>query len=146
MSVSSELLCSFELLKPLDSSALKSHIKKGRNKRQQMLNSPVSRPYPASQHPVRQANKRSSRPACNRKVSSQAGERLGDGVHEMPRDSPVVTWIAQNVRKSFFFGTIRSEHTTTSTTTMSSSVRPKVRQSVPQDEWQERKDESVRSF
>lgn len=42
MSVSSELLCSFELLKPLDSSALKSHIKKGRNKRQSMLNSPVS--------------------------------------------------------------------------------------------------------
>lgn len=43
MSVSGELLCSFELLKPLDSSALKSHIKKGRNKRQNMLNSPVSR-------------------------------------------------------------------------------------------------------
>ncbi len=42
MSVSSELLCSFELLKPLDSSALKSHIKKGRNKRNNMLNSPVS--------------------------------------------------------------------------------------------------------
>ena len=42
MSVSSELLCSFELLKPLDSNALKSHIKKGRNKRNQMLNSPVS--------------------------------------------------------------------------------------------------------
>lgn len=41
MSVSSELLCSFELLKPLDSSALKNHIKKGRNKRQSMLNSPV---------------------------------------------------------------------------------------------------------
>lgn len=41
MSVSSELLCSFELLKPLDSNALKSHIKKGRNKRIQMLNSPV---------------------------------------------------------------------------------------------------------
>ncbi|KAL1391111.1 serine/threonine-protein phosphatase PP-Z [Phyllosticta capitalensis] len=41
MSVSAELLCSFELLKPLDSSALKSHIKKGRNKRQSMLNSPV---------------------------------------------------------------------------------------------------------
>lgn len=40
MSVSSELLCSFELLKPLDSSALKSHIKKGRNKRNSMLNSP----------------------------------------------------------------------------------------------------------
>ncbi|MCJ1276303.1 hypothetical protein MMC21_004108 [Puttea exsequens] len=40
MSVSSELLCSFELLKPLDSSALKSHIKKGRNKRNNMLNSP----------------------------------------------------------------------------------------------------------
>lgn len=42
MSVNAELLCSFELLKPLDSSALKSHIKKGRNKRQHMLNSPVS--------------------------------------------------------------------------------------------------------
>ena len=41
MSVSSELLCSFELLKPLDSSQLKSHIKKGRNKRNTMLNSPV---------------------------------------------------------------------------------------------------------
>lgn len=41
MSVSSNLLCSFELLKPLDSSALKSHIKKGRNARQSMLNSPV---------------------------------------------------------------------------------------------------------
>lgn len=43
MSVSGELLCSFELLKPLDSSALKRHIKKGRNERQNMLNSPVSR-------------------------------------------------------------------------------------------------------
>jgi hypothetical protein len=42
MSVSSNLLCSFELLKPLDSSALKSHIKRGRNARQNMLNSPVS--------------------------------------------------------------------------------------------------------
>ena len=44
MSVSGELLCSFELLKPLDSSALKNHIKKGRNKRanMQQLNSPVS--------------------------------------------------------------------------------------------------------
>lgn len=41
MSVSSELLCSFELLKPLDSNALKNHIKKGRNKRNNMLNSPV---------------------------------------------------------------------------------------------------------
>ncbi|KAI9680298.1 MAG: serine/threonine protein phosphatase Pzh1 [Trizodia sp. TS-e1964] len=40
MSVSGELLCSFELLKPLDSSALKSHIKKGRSKRNNMLNSP----------------------------------------------------------------------------------------------------------
>ncbi|EFW15837.1 serine/threonine protein phosphatase Pzh1 [Coccidioides posadasii str. Silveira] len=40
MSVSAELLCSFELLKPLDSSALKSHIKKGRNKRNSILNSP----------------------------------------------------------------------------------------------------------
>lgn len=41
MSVSSELLCSFELLKPLDSNALKNHIKKGRNKRNHILNSPV---------------------------------------------------------------------------------------------------------
>ena len=48
MSVSSELLCSFELLKPLDSSALKSHIKKGRNKRNNMLNSPVSLSYTAT--------------------------------------------------------------------------------------------------
>ncbi|KAL2175975.1 Metallo-dependent phosphatase-like protein [Thermothelomyces heterothallicus CBS 202.75] len=46
MSVSTELLCSFELLKPLDSNALKNHIKKGRNKRAQMLNSP-----PAGLHP-----------------------------------------------------------------------------------------------
>jgi serine/threonine-protein phosphatase PP1 catalytic subunit len=44
MSVSSELLCSFELLKPLDSTALKNHIKKGRNKRNSMLSSPVSSP------------------------------------------------------------------------------------------------------
>lgn len=42
MSVSSNLLCSFELLKPLDSNALKSHIKKGRNQRNQSINSPVS--------------------------------------------------------------------------------------------------------
>lgn len=41
MSVSGELLCSFELLKPLDSAALKNHIKKGRNKRNSILNSPV---------------------------------------------------------------------------------------------------------
>jgi hypothetical protein len=46
MSVSSELLCSFELLKPLDSNALKNHIKKGRNKRNHLLNSPV-RPIPS---------------------------------------------------------------------------------------------------
>ncbi|KAF1982589.1 serine/threonine-protein phosphatase PP-Z [Aulographum hederae CBS 113979] len=48
MSVSSELLCSFELLKPLDSSALKSHIKKGRSKRQYMLNSPPAAYNPQS--------------------------------------------------------------------------------------------------
>ena len=49
MSVSGELLCSFELLKPLDSSALKSHIKKGRSKRQSgMLNSPPANQYPQS--------------------------------------------------------------------------------------------------
>ncbi|KAI9825848.1 MAG: hypothetical protein M1832_000789 [Thelocarpon impressellum] len=44
MSVSAELLCSFELLKPLDSSALKSHIKRSRNKRNTLLNSPVGPP------------------------------------------------------------------------------------------------------
>lgn len=48
MSVSGELLCSFELLKPLDSSALKNHIKKGRNKRNSILNSPVSFLFPLS--------------------------------------------------------------------------------------------------
>ncbi|KAH7320176.1 Metallo-dependent phosphatase-like protein [Stachybotrys elegans] len=48
MSVSAELLCSFELLKPLDSSALKSHIKKGRSKRQHMLNSPPASVQPQS--------------------------------------------------------------------------------------------------
>ncbi|QIW97896.1 hypothetical protein AMS68_003414 [Peltaster fructicola] len=48
MSVSAELLCSFELLKPLDSSALKSHIKKGRNKRESMLNSPPASQFPQS--------------------------------------------------------------------------------------------------
>ncbi|KAI9743598.1 MAG: serine/threonine protein phosphatase Pzh1 [Claussenomyces sp. TS43310] len=48
MSVSQELLCSFELLKPLDSSALKSHIKKGRNKRNSTLNSPPASVYPQS--------------------------------------------------------------------------------------------------
>ena len=51
MSVSSELLCSFELLKPLDSSALKSHIKKGRNKRNTMINSPVSQVLPRPRWP-----------------------------------------------------------------------------------------------
>ncbi|KAJ6256789.1 Serine/threonine-protein phosphatase [Drechslerella dactyloides] len=45
MSVSSELLCSFELIKPLDSAALKSHIKKGRNKRNSLYpqSPPVTR-------------------------------------------------------------------------------------------------------
>lgn len=60
MSVSAELLCSFELLKPLDSSAMKSHIKKARNRRQNMLNSPVSNSRaeyflpsrPSRQHPT----------------------------------------------------------------------------------------------
>lgn len=48
MSVSAELLCSFELLKPLDSSALKNHIKKGRNKRNSILNSPPAFVQPQS--------------------------------------------------------------------------------------------------
>ncbi|RKF72512.1 Serine/threonine-protein phosphatase PP-Z [Golovinomyces cichoracearum] len=40
MSVSPELLCSFELIKPLDSMALKSQMKKARIKRNTMMNSP----------------------------------------------------------------------------------------------------------
>ncbi|KAF7677905.1 metallo-dependent phosphatase [Alternaria burnsii] len=52
MSVSGELLCSFELLKPLDSSALKSHIKKSRNKRQSMLNSPDADCFPFPELPI----------------------------------------------------------------------------------------------
>lgn len=43
MSVSGELLCSFELLKPLDSTQLKQQMKKSRNKRSSMTHqSPVS--------------------------------------------------------------------------------------------------------
>ncbi|EEH39324.2 serine/threonine-protein phosphatase PP1-alpha catalytic subunit [Paracoccidioides lutzii Pb01] len=52
MSVSAELLCSFELLKPLDSSALKNHIKKGRNKRNSMLNSPDDKVNPIPLSPM----------------------------------------------------------------------------------------------
>ncbi|KAF2148724.1 phospho protein phosphatase PPZ [Myriangium duriaei CBS 260.36] len=48
MSVSSELLCSFELLKPLEVSQLKSHMKKGKSERQRMLNSPPASQYPQS--------------------------------------------------------------------------------------------------
>ncbi|EHL00834.1 putative Serine/threonine-protein phosphatase PP-Z [Glarea lozoyensis 74030] len=49
MSVSTELLCSFELLKPLDSSALKSQMKKSRNKRNSMVNSsPPGGAFPQS--------------------------------------------------------------------------------------------------
>ncbi|KAJ5649448.1 uncharacterized protein N7484_003171 [Penicillium longicatenatum] len=44
MSVSGELLCSFELLKPLDSTALKNHIKKGRKERNSILSSPPAAP------------------------------------------------------------------------------------------------------
>lgn len=43
MSVSGELLCSFELLKPLDSTALKQQMKKSRSRRTSMMHqSPVS--------------------------------------------------------------------------------------------------------
>ncbi len=62
MSVNAELLCSFELLKPLDSSALKSHIKKGRNKRQHMLNSPVSMHFSAEQFSTNKNSPRASTP------------------------------------------------------------------------------------
>lgn len=40
MSVSVELLCSFELIKPLDSMALKNQMKKARIKRNSLMNSP----------------------------------------------------------------------------------------------------------
>lgn len=73
MSVSSELLCSFELLKPLDSSALKSHIKKGRSKRQHMLNSPVSYPGPFDGGI---ANPLNSLPASSPRVYSGCALRL----------------------------------------------------------------------
>ena len=43
MSVSAELLCSFELLKPLDSAALKQQMKRSRSRRSSMTHqSPVS--------------------------------------------------------------------------------------------------------
>lgn len=71
MSVSSELLCSFELLKPLDSSALKNHIKKGRNKRQQMLNSPVGDMIPI----VASSANFGSAGGCH------SSERLSDGIY-----------------------------------------------------------------
>lgn len=56
MSVNAELLCSFELLKPLDVTQLKSHIKKARNERRkglsaagkQIVNSPPASQYPQS--------------------------------------------------------------------------------------------------
>ncbi|ERS99706.1 protein phosphatase [Sporothrix schenckii 1099-18] len=48
MSVSSELLCSFELLKPLDSNGLKNHIKKQRNSRKNFINSPPANFNPQS--------------------------------------------------------------------------------------------------
>lgn len=42
MSVSGELLCSFELLKPLDSTALKQQMKKSKSRRSSMMpQSPV---------------------------------------------------------------------------------------------------------
>lgn len=86
MSVSSELLCSFELLKPLDSSALKSHIKKGRNKRQQMLNSPVSRAPLLHHRPATDTNGTYSRQACSPKAfSGQSQESEHTRRHEIPR-------------------------------------------------------------
>lgn len=74
MSVSGELLCSFELLKPLDSSALKSHIKKGRNKRNSILNSPVSLAC-LSRFP--QADCPASRQMYQRKASNERSHDFG---------------------------------------------------------------------
>lgn len=69
MSVSTELLCSFELLKPLDSNALKNHIKKGRNKRNQMLNSPVRRGNLYATFLQEFTNQFHSPPGCSLKAS-----------------------------------------------------------------------------
>lgn len=52
MSVSGELLCSFELLKPLDSAALKQQMKKGRSQRNSMMHqSPVGTIPKCQSHP-----------------------------------------------------------------------------------------------
>lgn len=58
MSVSGELLCSFELLKPLDSAALKQQMKKGRSQRNSMMHQSPVRTIPKSQIPPN-ANKHS---------------------------------------------------------------------------------------
>ncbi|KAF1941274.1 Metallo-dependent phosphatase [Clathrospora elynae] len=89
MSVSGELLCSFELLKPLDSSALKSHIKKSRNKRQSMLNSPGpdSNPYFGS-------------PILSRSTPiSPERERIGPAEGSTPTDEPEKRGITQRLRR-----------------------------------------------
>lgn len=78
MSVSSELLCSFELLKPLDSNALKSHIKKGRNRRQQMLNSPVSLHLPNTATPSLALTDPTSFAACECVSSELLGATSDD--------------------------------------------------------------------
>jgi serine/threonine-protein phosphatase PP1 catalytic subunit len=49
MSVSEELLCSFELLKPLDSVQLKQEMRKGKHERRNGLANMASSPYTGPQ-------------------------------------------------------------------------------------------------
>ncbi|KAJ5651051.1 uncharacterized protein N7484_004774 [Penicillium longicatenatum] len=71
MSVSGELLCSFELLKPLDSTALKNHFKKGRNKRNRLSSSLVYQCDQSDQRlPIMNDNK-------NDELESSFKHRLG---------------------------------------------------------------------
>lgn len=108
MSVSSELLCSFELLKPLDFNALKSHIKKGRNKRQHMLNSPVRCQKTASPDWI-QANLafnslqtsilRVSR-RCNRQVQGNSNEHTRISKQKKKRLPGVDTFIRAGRRQN----------------------------------------------
>jgi hypothetical protein len=91
MSVNAELLCSFELLKPLDSSALKSHIKKGRNKRQHMLNSPVSTPDLVNAEPALTETARERLPPeCIVKPTQMSYKLTGVFTHIMARHMTVL--------------------------------------------------------
>ncbi|OAX84003.1 hypothetical protein ACJ72_01638 [Emergomyces africanus] len=91
MSVSGELLCSFELLKPLDSSALKSHIKKGRNKRNSMLNSPNDdKTIPNSLSPMMFQNFRTRLRLLNSSITSTPMILAPKAVVNQPTPVPLI--------------------------------------------------------